>query len=229
MAAQVHDSGRCAGPSTARQLPPAAVRGLAVWITCGPESDVDEAALVRAARLVLERALTLAPEAEVQWPAPGAATSAVEGAAADSSQPPSTAEIRSEIQLAKGTATAAAAGADGTRLPPSAGPVNHVTVDLAADQVLLDGTPVHLTGVEFQVLRYLVTHLSRVVGRVELQQFLDTFETPGAAPRSIDTYVGRIRRKLGNARHAVTTARGRGYQFVPGARATVRGPAEYCI
>jgi DNA-binding response OmpR family regulator len=117
----------------------------------------------------------------------------------------------------------------GTRLPPSAGPVSRVAVDLAADQVLLDGQPVPLTGVEFKVLRYLVTHLSRAVGRRELQQFLDSFETPGASARSIDVYVGRIRRKLGTARHAVITVRGGGYQFVPGPGSTVRGPAEYCI
>jgi DNA-binding response OmpR family regulator len=104
-----------------------------------------------------------------------------------------------------------------------------MAVDLAADTVLLDGKPVPLTGVEFKVLRYLVTHLSRTVSREELQGFLDSFETPGASARSIDVYVGRIRRKLGNARHAVATVRGGGYQFVPGQCATVRGPAEYCI
>jgi DNA-binding response OmpR family regulator len=104
-----------------------------------------------------------------------------------------------------------------------------MAVDLAADAVLLDGRPVPLTGVEFKVLRYLVTHLSRAVGREELQDFLDSFETPGASARSIDVYVGRVRRKLGNARHAVATVRGGGYQFVPGTCVTVRGPAEYCI
>ena len=128
---------------------------------------------------------------------------------------------------AAGASKTAADG--GTRLPPSAGPVSRVAVDLAADQVLLDGHPVALTGVEFKVLRYLVTHLSRTVGRRELQQFLDSFETPGASTRSIDVYVGRIRRKLGNGRHAVATVRGGGYQFVPGPGCTVRGPAEYCI
>ncbi|QOD03622.1 winged helix-turn-helix domain-containing protein [Pseudarthrobacter sp. BIM B-2242] len=227
MAVHVHHPGRRAGQSFPRECPPPAVRGLAVWIMCGSESDVDGAALARSARLVLDYALKFAPEAEVQWPAPGAATSAVEGAAADSSQLPSTAELPSAA--GKGAAWAETADDRGTRLPPSAGPVSHVTVDLAANQVLLDGKPVHLTGVEYKVLRYLVTHLSCIVGREELQQFLDTFETPGAATRSIDTYVGRIRRKLGNARQAVATVRGKGYQFVPGAHATVRGPAEYCI
>ena len=198
----------------------AAARGLAVWVV--PAEGTSPELLVRAAEMVLARALQTAPEAEVHWPAAGAPTTgfsaAAEGAAAGSSQPPSAAENPS--------------GTDddgGTRLPPSAGPVSRMAVDLAADTVLLDGRPVPLTGVEFKVLRYLVTHLSRTVGREELQEFLDSFETPGASARSIDVYVGRVRRKLGNARHAVATVRGGGYQFVPGQCVTVRGPAEYCI
>jgi DNA-binding response OmpR family regulator len=117
----------------------------------------------------------------------------------------------------------------GTRLPPSPGPVSRVAVDLAAGEVLLDGVQVPLSGVEFKLLRYLVQNCSRTIGRSELQQFLESFETPGASVRAIDVYVGRVRRKLGNARHAVATVRGRGYQFIPGPCATVRGPAEYCI
>jgi hypothetical protein len=191
-----------------------------VWVV--PAEGTSPELLARAAELVLARALKTAPEAEVHWPAAGAPTSgasaAAEGAADHSSRTPSAAE---------NPGYPAAAG--GTHLPPSAGPVSRVAVDLAADQVLLDGTPVALTGVEFKVLRYLVTHLSRTVGREELQEFLDSFETPGASARSIDVYVGRIRRKLGNARHAVATVRGGGYRFMPGACATVRGPAEYCI
>ncbi|SER25796.1 winged helix-turn-helix domain-containing protein [Arthrobacter sp. OV608] len=197
----------------------AAARGLAVWVV--PAEGTSPELLARAAELVLARALQTAPEAEVHWPAAGApmsGASAVEGAADHSSRTPAAAENPGDT------------GADGgTHLPPSAGPVSRVAVDLAADQVLLDGTPVALTGVEFKVLRYLVTHLSRTVGREELQEFLDSFETPGASARSIDVYVGRIRRKLGNARHAVATVRGGGYRFMPGACATVRGPAEYCI
>ena len=227
----------------------AAARGLAVWVV--PEEGTSPELLARAAQLVLARALQTAPEAEVHWPAAGAPTSGVsapaEGAADHSSRTPSAAEnpgapAESSAEApgeapgrapgtASGTAPGGAFGGDdgGRRLPPSAGPVSRVAVDLAADQVLLDGTPVALTGVEFKVLRYLVTHLSRPVGREELQEFLDSFETPGASARSIDVYVGRIRRKLGNARHAVATVRGGGYRFMPGACATVRGPAEYCI
>lgn len=170
--------------------------------------------------MVLARALETAPEAEVHWPAAGAPTSAVEEAKDDSSRASSAAEA---------TSPALSKPDGGTRLPPAAGPVSRVAVDLAADSVLLDGSPVALTGVEYKVLRYLVTHLSRTVGREELQEFLESLDFPGATARSIDVYVGRIRKKLGNARHAVATVRGGGYQFVPGPHAAVRGPAEYCI
>jgi two-component system OmpR family response regulator len=88
---------------------------------------------------------------------------------------------------------------------------------------------VPLTGVEFKLLRYLVENCSRAISREELRLFLESFDSPAAAHRSIDVYVGRVRRKLSLARHAVATVRGGGYQFVPGPHAKVRGPAEYCI
>lgn len=216
MAVEVHHPRTAYRPRLAP--PKAAARGLAVWVV--PAEGTSPELLRHAAQMVLARALETAPEAEVHWPAAGAPTSAAEGDAADSSPSPSAAE-------AAGPALSKDDG--GTRLPPSAGPVSRVAVDLAADTVLLDGRPVALTGVEYKVLRYLVTHLSRTVGREELQEFLESLDFPGATARSIDVYVGRIRKKLGNARHAVATVRGGGYQFVPGPHAAVRGPAEYCI
>ncbi|TLM70925.1 winged helix-turn-helix domain-containing protein [Pseudarthrobacter sp. NamB4] len=208
-------------PYRPRRAPPkAAARGLAVWVV--PAEGTSPELLHRAAQLVLARALETAPEAEVHWPAAGAPMSGVsaaaEGAADHSSRTPPEAEHPGDSQ-----------DDGGTRLPPSAGPVSRVAVDLAAETVLLDGSHVQLTGVEYKVLRYLVTHLSRTVGREELQEFLESLHFPGATARSIDVYVGRIRRKLGNARHAVATVRGGGYQFIPGPHASVRGPAEYCI
>jgi len=222
MAVEVHHPRAGVPHQVPHHVPPrrATARGLAVWVV--PAEGTSPELLRHAAQMVLARALETAPEAEVHWPAAGAPTSGVsanaEGAAADSSRVPSTAEN-----------PGATTPDGGTRLPPSAGPVSRVAVDLAADTVLLDGQPVSLTGVEYKVLRYLVTHLSRTVGREELQEFLESLDFPGATARSIDVYVGRIRKKLGNARHAVATVRGGGYQFVPGPHAAVRGPAEYCI
>lgn len=200
----------------------AAARGLAVWVV--PEEGTSPELLARAAQLVLARALQTAPEAEVRWPAAGAPTP--EAAVPEAPAPQAPAPEAPDEAPAENPGGRGDDG--GTSLPPSSGPVSRVAVDLAADQVLLDGVPVPLTGVEFKVLRYLVTHLSRPVEREELQEFLE-LHFPGASARAIDVYVGRIRRKIGNARHAVATVRGGGYQFVPGSCATVRGPAEYCI
>jgi two-component system OmpR family response regulator len=226
---------RSAPSLKARSLktPSLKARGLAVWVTVGAGQEVDEAVLARAAELVLARALKIAPEAEVHWPAAGAATSDVgmspagmlpgEGAPAgpDGGTPaPSSSSTEDSPQTDDDGASL---------LPPSPGPVSRVAVDLAAGEVLLDGERVGLTGVEFKLLRYLVENCSRAIGRDELRQFLESFDSPGAATRSIDVYVGRVRRKLRGGRHAIATVRGGGYQFIPGPAATVRGPAEYSI
>ncbi|MET3952219.1 winged helix-turn-helix domain-containing protein [Arthrobacter sp. UYEF36] len=200
-------------PASGAQL---RAHGLAVWVTPAAGQDIDGAVLARAAELLLAHAEKIAPEADVQlWPAAGAATSADGGNTVPS---PSAAEDSPQKDD------------DGaTRLPPSAGPASLVSVDLAAGEVQLDGQRVPLTGVEFRLVRYLVEHCSHTVGREELRLFLESFDSPAAASRSIDVYIGRVRRKLRGGRHAIATVRGGGYRFVPGPHAKVRGPAEYSI
>jgi hypothetical protein len=211
----------------------AKAHGLAVWVAPPEGQDIDPAILARAAELVLARALQFAPQAEVDWPAAGAATSAAgthpgtppgEGepnGAPDGGTPvPPSSSLEDSPETDDGGAT---------HLPPSAGHVSRVAVDLARSEVLLDGERVPLTGVEFKLLRYLVEHCSRTVDREELRLFLESFDSPGAATRSIDVYVGRVRRKLLGGRHAIATVRGGGYRFICGPAATVRGPAEYSI
>jgi len=196
-------------------------KGLAVWVTLPEATDCDPAVLAHAAELVLARALKCAPEAEVHFrPAAGAATSAVVRSPEDST-PAGTAP-----EVPAGDTT----GDDGGAAPaPIPGSISRLAVDLAAGDAKLDGEPVPLTELEFTLLRCLVQNCSRTVSRQELQHCLDAFDTPGAATRSIDVYVGRLRRKLKGCRHAVVTVRSGGYRFVPGPRATVRGPAEYSI
>ncbi len=199
-------------------------RGLAVWVQPGEGREIDPEVWARAAEAVLARARKLAPGAEVLlWPATGAATSGDSSGSKASDPGASDAASASEVSDA-GSRTAAAN-------PPVslAGRRSTVAVDLAANTVLLDGVPVSFTAMEHSLLRYLVENLSRPIPREELQRFLESLDCPGAAFRSIDVYVGRVRRKLGSARHVIATVRGGGYQFVPGPGSTVRGPAEYCI
>ena len=213
-------------------------KGLAVWVTLPEGADCDPAVLARAAELVLGRALRCAPEAEVHFrPAAGAATSAVVRSGVvrspeDGSIPAATVPEGAGAHGAGGTGGAHdAGGADGGAAPlaPVPGSISRLAVDLAAGDARLDGERVHLTDVEFALLRCLVQNCSRTVSRQELQHCLDAFDTPGAATRSIDVYVGRVRRKLKGCRHAVVTVRSGGYRFVPGPQAMVRGPAEYSI
>lgn len=201
------------GPASGPRL---RAHGLAVWVTPGEGRDPDDAGMARAAQLLLAHAQKIAPGADVQlWPAPGAATTADGGTPA-----PSSSAAEDSPQEDDGGAP---------RLPPSTGPGSLVSVDLAASEVRLDGQRVPLTGVEFKLLRHLVENCSRTVSREELRLFLESFDSPAAASRSIDVYVGRVRRKLRGGRHAIATVRGGGYRFVPGPHTKVRGPAEYSI
>ncbi|WCI08089.1 winged helix-turn-helix domain-containing protein [Arthrobacter sp. OVS8] len=223
-----------ASPAQAGQVqagPALKAHGLSVWIAPGPGRDIDAAVMARAAELLLARALKIAPEAEVHIrPAAGAATSAAlplpqgepAGTPGSGTRVPSSSDPEGSPEDSPGDSGA-------TRLPPSAGPDTLVCVDLAAGEVQLDGRPVALTGVEFRLLRHLVENCSRTVSREELRLFLESFDSSAAASRSIDVYVGRVRRKLRRGRHAIATVRGGGYQFVPGSRTKVRGPAEYSI
>ncbi|WP_416417548.1 winged helix-turn-helix domain-containing protein [Paenarthrobacter aromaticivorans] len=216
--------------------PGLSARGLALWVNPAEGDEMDPAVWERAARLVLARAMKLAPEAEVRiWPAIGAEHSGVGDTswggtpreAADAGTHPS---LSLAEALADGQDRDAGSGGS-TPVEPVmlAGRRSQLAIDLAAEVVLLDGEPVAFTGMEYKLLRYLVVNCSRAISREELQRFLESFDLPGAAFRSIDVYVGRVRRKLGGARHTVATVRGGGYQFVPGPYATVRGPAEYSI
>ncbi|MET3367518.1 UNVERIFIED_CONTAM: two-component system OmpR family response regulator [Jeotgalibacillus campisalis] len=240
--------------------------GLALWVNPAEGDEIDPEVWERAARLVLARAMKLAPEAEVRiWPATGAEHSGVgdtswggtpqEAADAGTNGPQAStvtladalAEARLEARTRGGSPSngqftstregelsvggGQATTGDSTAVEPVtlASRRSQLAVDLAAEVVLLDGEPVSFTGMEYKLLRYLVVNCSRAISREELQRFLESFDLPGAAFRSIDVYVGRVRRKLGSARHTVATVRGGGYQFVPGPYATVRGPAEYSI
>ncbi len=224
-----------------------AAHGLALWVNPAEGDEIDPAVWERAARLVLARAMKLAPEAEVRiWPATGAEHSGVgdtswggtpQDIADAGTNGPQSATVTLADALAEARSEAASDGGDHTEAGGSTAvePVtlasrrSQLAVDLAAEVVLLDGEPVSFTGMEYKLLRYLVVNCSRAISREELQRFLESFDLPGAAFRSIDVYVGRVRRKLGSARHTVATVRGGGYQFVPGPYATVRGPAEYSI
>jgi DNA-binding response OmpR family regulator len=88
--------------------------------------------------------------------------------------------------------------------------VGRMRLLLGAREVLVDGSPVALTDVEYDILEYLARAAGRIVPRAELTVALFRRE---ATPfdRALDTHICNLRRKLGGHGHAIGTVRSVGY------------------
>jgi two-component system, OmpR family, response regulator len=86
-------------------------------------------------------------------------------------------------------------------------------LDTATGLATLDGLPLRLTAFEARILRYLMLHKGRVVSRTELSEHMYDRDTDRDF-RSMEVVIGRLRRKIGEAR--VETRRGEGYRLLPG-------------
>jgi DNA-binding response OmpR family regulator len=93
-----------------------------------------------------------------------------------------------------------------------------LSIDPAKRSVTVDGTPVQLTYVEFEVLRTLATHPGRVYTR---QALLETVWGDSAyrEPRTIDVHIRHLREKIEadpSEPSYIFTVRGVGYRFRDG-------------
>jgi DNA-binding response OmpR family regulator len=86
--------------------------------------------------------------------------------------------------------------------------LGRVDIDLEARRVELDGTAVHLTPTEFDLLAHLARRPQRVFTRDELLAEVWGYHD-GSGARTIDSHVRALRRKLGN--DVVRTVHGVGY------------------
>jgi len=98
----------------------------------------------------------------------------------------------------------------------SATPVRIGTVELdpTTRRVQRDGTPVHLTPTEFDLVAYLAARPGRVATREELLGEVWGYDIPSGA-RTVDSHIRSIRRKLGA--DLVRTVHGVGYAVEAGA------------
>jgi two-component system, OmpR family, response regulator CpxR len=81
---------------------------------------------------------------------------------------------------------------------------------LRAREAIVDGTPVPLTTVEYDILEYLVRAAGRIVPRDELSIAL--FQRRSKPfDRALDTHICNLRKKLGVRGDAIATVRGVGY------------------
>lgn len=88
-------------------------------------------------------------------------------------------------------------------------------LNLATYQVAVDGVPVDFTYMEYELLKFLVTHPRRVFSREALLSRVWGYDFFGGA-RTVDVHVRRVRAKLGSE-HAekLRTVRRVGYRFDP--------------
>lgn len=70
-----------------------------------------------------------------------------------------------------------------------------ISLDAVRQQMLVDGTPIPLTRLEYRLLDELMRADGRVVTRDELRSSIGDW--PGSRSRSVDLHIHRIRRKLG--------------------------------
>lgn len=86
-------------------------------------------------------------------------------------------------------------------------------VNLATYQVAIDGQPVDFTFMEYELLKFLVTHPGRVFSREALLSRVWGYDYYGGA-RTVDVHVRRVRAKLGHE-HAqrIKTVRSVGYRW----------------
>ncbi|MFF8292621.1 winged helix-turn-helix domain-containing protein [Streptomyces sp. NPDC016309] len=100
----------------------------------------------------------------------------------------------------------------GTAADPGEGPV---TIDTTRRTAQVDGQPLDLTYLEFELLAHLVAHPHRVHTRDQLVTTVWGYGHVGDG-RTVDVHVARLRRKLGaDHRHAIQTVRRVGYKYAP--------------
>ena len=92
-----------------------------------------------------------------------------------------------------------------------------LVLDEARHEVHRDGTPVHLTATEFNLLRYFMLNPRRVLSKSQILQNVWRYDFGGNS-NVVETYVSYLRRKLDAAgRPLIKTVRQAGYMLDGGA------------
>jgi two-component system response regulator PhoP len=93
----------------------------------------------------------------------------------------------------------------------TAGPV---ALDMAKQDVKVDGSSIELTSFEYKIIEYLMVRAGEVISKTELTERLydQDFERDSNV---IEVFIGRLRKKLDpdNTLKPIETLRGRGYRF----------------
>ena len=97
-----------------------------------------------------------------------------------------------------------------------------VEIEVEARVVRVNGDPIEVTALEFDLLKYLTDQPMRAVTREQIMQAVWGTGHAGT-PRTVDNFIARLRSKIGDDPAAPTfieTVRGVGYRFNPGTEPT---------
>ena len=97
-----------------------------------------------------------------------------------------------------------------------------VVIDEASYSAKVHGKPLDLTYKEFELLRFLAAHPSRVFTREQLLSEVWGYDYFGGT-RTVDVHVRRLRAKLGDQESLIGTVRNVGYRFNVSEEDGVRG------
>ena len=87
-----------------------------------------------------------------------------------------------------------------------------LALNLETYQALLDGEPLDLTFMEYELLRFLASHPGKVFTREVLLSRVWGYEYYGGA-RTVDVHIRRLRAKLGDHAQLIETVRSVGYRL----------------
>jgi two-component system response regulator PhoP len=89
-----------------------------------------------------------------------------------------------------------------------------ITINLGAQQVLLNGEVIDVTAFEYRLLEYLMRHSSEVVSKSRLADYLYPHDDDSDS-NVIEVIIGRLRKKLDpdGSLKPIETLRNRGYRF----------------
>jgi hypothetical protein len=120
-----------------------------------------------------------------------------------------------QAQAAQAQAQAAQAQAVQPAAAVQVGPAAAgITLDLERRTARVDGEPLELTYLEFELLAHLTGNPHRVHTRDHLVSAVWGYGHIGDG-RTVDVHVARLRRKLGRHRDGIVTVRRVGYKYVP--------------
>jgi DNA-binding response OmpR family regulator len=88
----------------------------------------------------------------------------------------------------------------------------HITCRPSSRQVWLDGTPLDLTTMEYEIMARLVQSAGTIVARERLMS--EVFDRPVQPEnRALDVHISNLRRKLGQYGFLIVTVRGIGHML----------------